>query len=94
MLSLQWKEVILSDDTVAAFSEEIILFVKFSLVFSDGHVETFLLKVWLLLLTDGGLLQNLLDTEPYRAFCLKYIQTYKLQRKVNTAQKFERFRMI
>lgn len=52
-------DVILSDDAVAAFSEEIILFVKFSLVFSDGHVKTLLLKVRLLLLTDGGLLQDL-----------------------------------
>lgn len=64
MLNLQREEDILSDDTVTAFSEEIVLFVKFSLVFSDGHIETLLLKVWLLLLTDGGLLQDLLDTEP------------------------------
>ena len=55
----QYEQVILSNDAVAAFSEEIILFVKFSLVLSDGHVETLLLKVRLLLLTNGGLLQHL-----------------------------------
>lgn len=57
-------KLILSDDAVAAFSKELILFVKFSLVLSDGHVETLLLKVGLLLLTNGGLLQHLWDTEP------------------------------
>lgn len=49
----------ISDDAIAALSEEIIFFVKFSLVLSDGHIETLLLKVRLLLLTDGGLLQHL-----------------------------------
>ena len=57
-------KVILSDDAVAAFSKEFILFVKFSLVLSDGHVETLLLKVGLLFLTNGGLLQHLWETEP------------------------------
>lgn len=61
---VQWEQIILSDNAVAAFSEEIILFVKFSLVLSNSHVETLLLKVWLLLLTDGGLLQHLWDTKP------------------------------
>ncbi len=56
---VQWDQLLLSDDAVAAFSEEIILFVKFSLILSNSHIETLLLKVWLLLLTDGGLLQHL-----------------------------------
>lgn len=60
----QCEQAILSDDAVVAFSEEIILFVKFSLVLSDGDIEALLLKVRLLFLTDGGLLQHLLDTEP------------------------------
>ena len=53
---VRWEQLVLSDDAVAALSEEIILLVELSLVFSDGHIETFLLKVWLLFLTDGGLL--------------------------------------
>lgn len=58
------EQVLLSDDAVAAFSKEIIFLVKFSLVLSDGHIETLLLKVRLLLLTDGGFLQYLRETEP------------------------------
>jgi len=54
---------LLSDDAVAAFPEEVVLLVKLSVVLSDGHVEALLLKVGLLLLTDGGLLQHLRDTE-------------------------------
>lgn len=51
--------VSLSDDAVTAFSEEVVLLVQFSLVFSDGHVETLLLEVGLLFFTDGRLLQHL-----------------------------------
>ena len=61
------EQVILSDDAVAAFSEEIILLVKFSLVLSNGHIETLLLKVRLLLLTDGGFFQHL---EPDTDLCV------------------------
>lgn len=60
----QFVQYLLADDAVAAFFKEIILFVKFSLVLPDGHIEALLLKVRLLLFTDGGLLQNLLDTQP------------------------------
>lgn len=60
----QFVQYLLSNDAVAAFSKEIILFVKFSLILPDGHIEALLLKVRLLLFTDGGLLQNLLDTQP------------------------------
>lgn len=57
------EQVILSDDAVAALSEEIILLVEFSLVLSDGNIEPLLLKVRLLFLTDGGLLQHLCNTK-------------------------------
>ena len=57
-------QLLLSDDAVAAFSEEVVLLVKLPLVLPDGHVETLLLKVRLLLLTDGGLLQHLWETQP------------------------------
>lgn len=53
------KKFILSNDAVAAFSEEVVLFIKFSLILSDGHIEALLLKVWFLFLPDGGFLQHL-----------------------------------
>lgn len=49
----------ISDDAITSFSEKVIFFVKLSLVLSDGHIETLLLEVGLLLFTDGGLLQHL-----------------------------------
>lgn len=57
--SAEREQAVLSDNPVAPFSEELVLFVKLSLVLADRHVEAFLLKVGLLLLPDGGLLQHL-----------------------------------
>lgn len=59
------ERVVLPDDAVAALSEELVLFVKLPLIFSDGHVEALLLEVRLLLLPDGGLLQHLRDACGY-----------------------------
>ena len=58
LLSLPWVSDF-SGDAVAAFPEEVVLFVKVSLILSDGHVKAFLLKVWLLLFAYGGFLQHL-----------------------------------
>lgn len=58
-----WQQAVLSDDAVAALSEEVVLFVKLSLVLADGHVEALLLEVRLLLLADGGFFQHLHDTD-------------------------------
>lgn len=55
-------EFILSNDAVAAFSEEVVLFVKFSLILSNGHIKALLLEVWFLFLPDGGFFQHLWDT--------------------------------
>lgn len=62
-LGAQSEQVILSNDPVAALPEELVLFVELSLVLSDRHVKALLLKVGLLLLPDGGLLQHLRETQ-------------------------------
>lgn len=62
----------LSDDAVAALSEKIVLFVKFSVVLPDGHVKALLLKVWLLLFANGGFFQNLSEREKHN-ICLRHI---------------------
>lgn len=58
-MCVEGQRGVLPDDAVAALPKELVLFVKFTLVLSNGHVEALLLKVWLLLLPDGGLLQHL-----------------------------------
>lgn len=50
---------LISDDAVVALSEEVILFVKLSLVLSDCHIKALLFKVRLLLLPHGGLFKHL-----------------------------------
>lgn len=50
---------LISNDAIAALSEELILFVKLPLILSDGNIKAFLFEVRLLLFSYSGLLQHL-----------------------------------
>lgn len=49
----------LSGYTIATFPEEVIFFVKVSIIFTYGYGKTFFLEIRFLLFTDGGFLQHL-----------------------------------
>lgn len=58
-----WLSDLPGDAVARALPEELVLLVELPLVLADGDVEALLLEVRLLLLTDGGLLQHLVQTQ-------------------------------
>lgn len=58
----------LSGYTITTFPEEVVFFVKVSIIFTYGYGKSFFLEIWFLLFTDGGFLQHLKGKQSFMSW--------------------------